>query len=69
MNVDGALLANMIATGIQAAGEALDEPLEVTIQENAATVYVATREGRLFRIRVETLTPFHDRTLGGGEEA
>ncbi len=59
MNVDGRLIANMIATGIQAAGEALEEPLQVTIHENAATVYVATRDKRLFRIRVEELiAPF-----------
>ncbi len=56
MNVDGRLLANMIACGIQAAGEELAEPLQVTIDDDASAVYVATREKRFFRIRIEELT-------------
>jgi hypothetical protein len=59
MNIDSRLLANMIASGIYAAGETLNEPLDVTIHENAAIVYVATRDRRLFRIRVEPILPAH----------
>ncbi len=55
MNVDERLIANMIATGIQAAGEALEEPLQVTIHENASIVYVATVDKKLFRIRIDEL--------------
>jgi hypothetical protein len=58
MNIDARLLANMIACGISAAGEELDEPLEVTINEAASTVYIRTRDGRMFRADVRQLFPF-----------
>jgi hypothetical protein len=48
----------MIACGITARYEELDEPLEVTINEASATVYVRTRDGRLFRASVAEIYPF-----------
>ena len=58
MTLDVPLIAGMIASGIKAASIHLDEVLEVTMHENAGIVYLATRDGRLFRVRVELLPPF-----------
>jgi hypothetical protein len=57
MNLDARLLANMIASGIHAAGVELQFPLAVTMNENAAIVYVATPYRQLFRVRVEAISP------------
>jgi len=57
MKIDARLLANMIACGISAAGEELDEPLEVTINEAASIVYIGTRDGRMFRATVAQVFP------------
>ena len=57
MRIDARLLANMIACGIQAAGEELREPLEVTINEAAGIVYVRTIDARFFRVTVAELHP------------
>jgi hypothetical protein len=57
MNVDTRLLAGMIAAGITAAADHLEEPFEVTINEGGGTVYVRTRDRRFFRVEVRELYP------------
>jgi hypothetical protein len=69
MIIDAQLLANMIATGIQAASEHVEEIAEVTLNEAAAIVYVTLRDRRLYRVRVESLFPLqshHEEGRDGG---